>query len=199
MKKTLICFWVLLICLVGCSEERVCHPVELPLDPNYTVLVDEGSGYCIYTDERETGYYYVIYDNNGYILEHKTTSLRNPRVDFVSDHVIRLTMDASFSDSGCLFFDRQTGMVSQFYSKVVAVKDAYVAYFTGDKVTGNIYLAVENYFDSRKYAAKVTDHGYTQDIFEAECSAYFSNDMKSITVSYIDWDGRTIQNTHSLK
>ena len=153
------------------------------LDPDcFPILVQEEKNYQLYTDSQHSGYYYVIYDNQGYLMDSGFCSWRFLKLGYVGNSLVTLQNNLDNAMFTAKYYDVEHGRVSRTFTKPIGNTDRVVAYFDTDN--SGIKLVVRNLFDPDAFFVEFRDESFTVAVYTAQCSAVFPNDESSIQVSY---------------
>ena len=149
----------------------------------FPILQEKGENYQVYTNDAHTGYYYVIFDSKDNVLDEGYCSWKFGDIACVADGVLRLTYSTS---GGALFnaryYDVEKGRVSRIYQMPLGVSSSLVAYFSGG--TKGCRLRVQDIFDPSVYYREFQDETFSVSVFISQGSAIFSDNNKSVTVTY---------------
>lgn len=166
------------------------------LDPRrFPVLRKEDTNYKLYTNTQFRGYYYEIYDNQGWQIETGYCSWRFNSLEYVGDSLLKLEVNCGGAIFDAKYYDVENRRVSMTYSKPAGNSQNLVADFTSDDK--GIKLVVCDIFNPNVYT-EFYDESFTIGVYTAQCLADFSEDESSVTVSYYSNNGEYLTKTFSL-
>lgn len=149
----------------------------------FTELVESGPNYEVYSDKQGHGYYYKINDNDGELITCGYGSWRFNGIDTVNDSLLMLSQNSGMALFSAQFIDVENGRISPVFSKPLGACSDLVAYFALDN-DSNIILIVRDMFDINEFYCDFTDESFSTSVFTTSCTAVFSSDQTSVTITY---------------
>lgn len=145
-------------------------------------LIDSGENYEIYSDADRTGYRYVIKDNFGDVIDEGYHDFSAFDISYEGNYLV-LMYGYGGNQHNKRYYDVETGNVSRFFFKPVAVSDELIAYFRLSNEDEKRILVVQDIFDSSVYYKEI-ERDFAIRVVLDECEAEFLNDGKSLKLKY---------------
>ena len=178
---------IYIVALSACDD-----PSKTTAPTEESTPANNDSFYIISTNEDLT-YSYQIVAKNGDILFSDDHSPREPNIDWVSDHVLSVTIQTGTgrSTNWAVFCDVENGRTSKVYQYVLGAQDNYVFYVESED--SNYCLVVEDIFDSNIYRKTYTlqDCGAFAD---PACALTFESKGKAI-ITYLTGNENAVSQT----
>ncbi len=153
---------------------------------NYLSTLDtpykSAENYEIYTDDGQTGFYYVVKDKNGTRLDLGYHDSRGS-FDLVYENGL-LVLDYGYGGNAWdeRYYDISASRVSRFFPSPEAVSDKLVAYFVSES-NGQIKLIVQDIFDSSAYYKEIV-RDFSGDVFKVHFSGEFFDNNAKLKITY---------------
>lgn len=204
MKKILILFLMVIVLLNGCitsnNSESNNQNFEQEIKWNYwssfDVLIQQNKNYKVFADKQNTGYYYIVTDDNGNNLDEGYHSWRGDIHFEEKENLLILWYGFGFSSWQCRYYDVAKEKVSRFFWKPVQSSDKLIVYFKTDE-DEKITLIVQDIFDVDKYYKEI-EREFSGMVIRDFCQAEFLDDNKLRITYWINPDDVEITEIISL-
>ena len=147
------------------------------------VLYKQDKNYKILSNEDVTIFYYIVTDDEGYIID---TGYHDYRGSFdIYQKGKFLTLDYGYGGNSWheRYYDVSNGRVSRFFERPIQVSNELVAYFTFRDSDNAIVLVVQNMFDRSTYYQEIT-RDFSDFVFKDEAEAEFLENDTKLKISY---------------
>ena len=147
-----------------------------------TILYKSGDNYEIYTDEGVTGFYYIVKDGHGELLDQ---GYHNWKGSFDLEYQNGLlVLDYGYGGNAWdeRYYDISGGRVSRVFPSPEAVSDKLVAYFVSES-DGQIKLIVQDIFDSSVYYKEIV-RDFSGDVYKVHFSGEFLDNNTKLRITY---------------
>lgn len=181
------------ITVSGCMRDDAAENKKIPNESSDNEL------FRIYTGDTEEdhfNYYYDIFDLSGNVIKHECTYMEEPEITVVDGNILKISVQAGTGKSTvCTYYcDVENNTVSPTYYYVLCESAELVAYFNEGKVI------VSGMFDNEEYYKEIRPGKELAASADPIVSAEFSDDLSSITVTYLHGDNSDeITETVSLR
>ncbi len=152
---------------------------------NLNIEHEKSENFVIYTDENQTGYIYTITNNYG---EQIDFGYHNYRGSFdIYEKSGLLVLDYGFGGNSWQerFYDVERGKVSRFFQNPLATYNENIAYFTIKPENQEIYLIIQNIFDSSLYYEEILWE-YSSNVFRTQPQTQFIQNGTKLKISYYE-------------
>ena len=139
--------------------------------------------FIIYTDENHTGFIYKIIDNYGYEIDSGYHDYRGSFKIYEESGLLVLNYGFGGNSWQERFYDIDSGKVSRFFPNPLATYNQNIAYFIMKPENNEIYLIVQNIFDSSFYYEEVLWE-YSSAVLRSQPQAQFVENGTKIKISY---------------
>lgn len=148
----------------------------------YDILLKKGDNYEVYTDEEQTGFHYLVTDNNGVLMDEGYHNWRGSFSFNAVGSILQLNYGYGSSLWDERYYDVATGRVSRFFPRPLQTCGETVAYFI---ITQNeeIILVVQNMFEP-SHLYKEFRRDFSDAVIRGNCEAEFLNDGCQLKVTY---------------
>lgn len=189
MKKLTILIALLLVCsLVGCKSTKpretenpgvqTTTPKETENKDTQPIAPEEHEPFSIVKTDR--GYIYRIYNNN-VLVEEEYVARKEPQCHYLTDSIIHVTVQTGTGQSTNwgFFYDYATNRRSETFQWVLDYTESIVALGHKDRVV------IRSIFDDCYYLEITDFENPIAMVADGILSAEFSEDMTTVTVTYI--------------
>ena len=177
----------LLFFLCSCGTDSVVLVSEYDNSQNCLENVNffykQDKNYEILSNKEQTIFYYVIKDDNGYIIDE---GYHNERGSFdINQNDEFLTMNYGYG--GNVWYDRyydiSNGRVSRFFERPIQNSNELVAYFVVQNSDNSIVLVIQNKFDKSDYYKEIR-RDFSDFVIKDEVKTDFLENNTKLKISY---------------